>query len=201
MDTRIQILDTIGQLARADREQRGAFVRDEGTLVVWADEFDEIVPVFEDFEDKLIRLVWRARPRGAGAALLADASAAPSPPPSYAASSVALGLEEKSATEPGGTEAGSTKEAPEEPHAQQPDRAGQSWWSWKLAGGAKRAAAERAKTGDVESLGAEAPRPVRLYAAVYSGSAVALTLCECAPFWRSCARADDVQSSLAAGWR
>lgn len=35
--------------------------RDERTLVVWADTLDAIVPACHSFEDKLLRLVWRAK--------------------------------------------------------------------------------------------------------------------------------------------
>jgi hypothetical protein len=62
-DTRIQVLDNITLLPRADKEQRGAFIRDERTLVVWTNNFNNIVPIYEEFEDKLISLVWRESPR------------------------------------------------------------------------------------------------------------------------------------------
>lgn len=35
--------------------------RDERTLVVWADTLDAIVPACHAFEEKLLRLVWRAK--------------------------------------------------------------------------------------------------------------------------------------------
>lgn len=158
------MLDSIAQLARADREQRGAFVRDERTLVVWADAFDELVPAFEELEDKLIALVWRERPRLAGAADL---------PPSYSNSMEVLGLDEKG---------GELEEDPVQEKLEMREKDGRakeqgksSWWSWKLADGAK-GAAEKAAATDIEQLGTER-RPVRLYAAVYSGAAVALTIC------------------------
>lgn len=41
---------------------RSSFLqRDERTLVVWADTLDAIVPACHSFEDKLLRLVWRAK--------------------------------------------------------------------------------------------------------------------------------------------
>ncbi|PSS08906.1 hypothetical protein PHLCEN_2v3396 [Hermanssonia centrifuga] len=60
-DTRIQIVDTMGWLPRADKEQCGAFIRDERVLVVWAYNLDNIIPTCRDFEDKLIKLVWNQR--------------------------------------------------------------------------------------------------------------------------------------------
>ena len=35
--------------------------RDERVLVIWSDNLDNIIPICRDFEDKLIKLVWRAR--------------------------------------------------------------------------------------------------------------------------------------------
>lgn len=36
--------------------------RDERVLVVWSDSLDTIIPIARDFEDRLIRLLWRNRP-------------------------------------------------------------------------------------------------------------------------------------------
>ncbi|KAI6130943.1 glycosyl transferase family group 2-domain-containing protein [Pisolithus croceorrhizus] len=60
-DTRIQIMDTMVLLPQADKEQNAAFIRDERVLVVWSDSLDSIVPIARDFEDRLIRLLWRNR--------------------------------------------------------------------------------------------------------------------------------------------
>ncbi|KAJ3521320.1 hypothetical protein NM688_g9030 [Phlebia brevispora] len=60
-DTRIQILDTMSWLPRADKEQCGAFIRDERVLVVWAYDADQIINMCQDFENKLIKLLWRKR--------------------------------------------------------------------------------------------------------------------------------------------
>jgi len=61
-DTRIQILESISYLSMAEKEQNGAFIRDERVLVVWTDNLDTIVPQCKDFEEKLMKLVWRSRP-------------------------------------------------------------------------------------------------------------------------------------------
>ncbi|KAH7886770.1 glycosyl transferase family group 2-domain-containing protein [Phlebopus sp. FC_14] len=60
-DTRIQIIDSMSMLPRAEKEQCGAFIRNERVLVVWSDNLDSIIPLCRDFEEKLIKLVWRAR--------------------------------------------------------------------------------------------------------------------------------------------
>lgn len=58
-NTRIQILDTIPQLARARKHQYAAFVRDEQVLCVWADHVEDVVPSAEALEASLIQFVWR----------------------------------------------------------------------------------------------------------------------------------------------
>ena len=59
--------------------------RDERVLVVWADGPDTIIPTCNDFEERLIKLLWRARP-GFGA------TPSPSHPASYADSNSAHSL-------------------------------------------------------------------------------------------------------------
>lgn len=49
-------------LPHAEKEQCAAFIRDERVLVVWSDELDSIIPTCRDFEDRLIKLLWRSRP-------------------------------------------------------------------------------------------------------------------------------------------
>ena len=61
-ETRIQILDTMLLLPQADREQCAAFIRDERVMVIWSESIDRIVPLCADFEERLIKLLWRSRP-------------------------------------------------------------------------------------------------------------------------------------------
>jgi hypothetical protein len=68
----------MAMLPRAEKEQCGAFIascsyhrydffltnflqRDECVLVLWSDSLDNIIPLCRDFEEKLIKLVWRQR--------------------------------------------------------------------------------------------------------------------------------------------
>ncbi|PCH34589.1 hypothetical protein WOLCODRAFT_106236 [Wolfiporia cocos MD-104 SS10] len=60
-DTRIQILDNMLFLPRADKEQCAAFIRDERVLVVWSYSLDTIIPTCRDLDEKLIQLVWKNR--------------------------------------------------------------------------------------------------------------------------------------------
>ncbi|KAJ8454065.1 hypothetical protein ONZ45_g19451 [Pleurotus djamor] len=61
-NTRIQILETMLDLPSADKEQCAAFIRDERVLVVWSQSIDSIVPICNEFEERLIKLLWRTRP-------------------------------------------------------------------------------------------------------------------------------------------
>ncbi|KZT25599.1 hypothetical protein NEOLEDRAFT_1065128 [Neolentinus lepideus HHB14362 ss-1] len=61
-NTRIQILETMMLLPHADKEQNAAFIRDERVLVIWSESLDTIIPICRDFEDRLIKLLWRSRP-------------------------------------------------------------------------------------------------------------------------------------------
>ncbi|KAJ7594440.1 glycosyl transferase family group 2-domain-containing protein [Mycena floridula] len=84
-NTKIQIIESMNWLGQyAERDQCAAFIRDERVLVVWSDELDTIIPLCNDFEDRLIKLLWRSRP---AAALASSASSttgmsASAPPPS-----------------------------------------------------------------------------------------------------------------------
>ncbi|KAF9782477.1 glycosyl transferase family group 2-domain-containing protein [Thelephora terrestris] len=60
-NTKIQIVDSMSMLPSADKEQCGAFIRDERVMVVWTDDFDTIIPLAREFEEKLIKLVWQNR--------------------------------------------------------------------------------------------------------------------------------------------
>ena len=62
-NTRIQIIDTMMLLPHADREQNAAFIRDERVLVVWTEDPANIVSTVNDFEERLIRLLWRTTTR------------------------------------------------------------------------------------------------------------------------------------------
>ncbi|PPR00631.1 hypothetical protein CVT24_005477 [Panaeolus cyanescens] len=67
-ETRIQILDSMLMLPMADREQCAAFIRDERVMVIWSEVLDRIIPLCQDFEERLIKLLWRGRPTAATSA-------------------------------------------------------------------------------------------------------------------------------------
>ncbi|KAJ6629846.1 glycosyl transferase family group 2-domain-containing protein [Mycena sp. CBHHK59/15] len=170
-DTRIQILDTMNHLPQAEKEQCGAFLRDERVLVVWSDDIDSIVPLTADFEEKLMKLVWRARAHGSVAPSVTS-TAAPSTAASTTASDVNLSTEKPSpaAAVPSVAEAAAAAAAHEKESKKR------WWWSWKI--GTKAATAPSVKAGDVEKAaptGREA-RPIRLFAPFYGGLGAALAL-------------------------
>ncbi|KAI0313170.1 glycosyl transferase family group 2-domain-containing protein, partial [Amylostereum chailletii] len=68
-NTRIQVVDTMMLLPHADKEQNAAFVRDERVLIVWTEDPANIIPTVNDFEERLIRLLWRSTSRPAVASL------------------------------------------------------------------------------------------------------------------------------------
>ncbi|WWD07950.1 hypothetical protein V865_006058 [Kwoniella europaea PYCC6329] len=61
VNTRIQILDDLTQLAGARKHQFAAFVRAEACLVVWADEVETLISSAEALEQRMIAYVWSGR--------------------------------------------------------------------------------------------------------------------------------------------
>ncbi|KAI0261233.1 glycosyl transferase family group 2-domain-containing protein [Gloeopeniophorella convolvens] len=183
-NTRIQIVDTMLLLPHADKEQNAAFVRDERVLVVWADGPDTIIPTCNDFEERLIKLLWRARP-GFG-----STPSASSHPVSYADSSSAhslIGVATRGSAAPSELRGHSTPRLP--PNAPKEDiekafaqASGETrvvrtvkrrWYG-------KRIVVEEKQSVDGEDepelgYGAE-KRPAMLYAPLYNGLAAGLSL-------------------------
>ncbi|KAJ8457048.1 hypothetical protein ONZ45_g18470 [Pleurotus djamor] len=162
--TRIQILETMSHLPQADKEQCGAFIRDERVLVVWSDDLDNIIPLCADFDDKLIKLVWRSRPM----AQSSSSSAVTSVSPSTTASNVNLS-EKSNAAIVAVSEAAAQAALAEK---ERPKVETSSWkWGWKLSPIAKNPA-----PGDLEKGSSRSSRPIRLLAPMYSGLGVALSM-------------------------
>ncbi|KAH7103336.1 glycosyl transferase family group 2-domain-containing protein [Auriculariales sp. MPI-PUGE-AT-0066] len=60
-ETRIQIIPSIVDLARAIKGQGAAFIRDERVLVVWSDRVEEIITEVKALEKVLLDVVWTKR--------------------------------------------------------------------------------------------------------------------------------------------
>lgn len=127
-------------------------------MVVWTDDFDTIIPLAREFEEKLIKLVWKNR-----LAFSAPSSAQQS----MAATSSDVGLNEKTGSDT--LEPTARDKAPKK-----------SKWSfgWKLS--SKKSAAP--KDGDSEKGVPESiPRRMRFFAPFYNGLGCALSLCTLFP--------------------
>ncbi|PPQ88373.1 hypothetical protein CVT25_002119 [Psilocybe cyanescens] len=170
-NTRIQILDTVSHLPKADKEQCGAFIRDEHVLVVWSDDLDTIVPLCSEFEEKLMKLVWRSRHATSPSIIT---SASNSSPPSTAASNVNLNEKttRSSVTVPDAAivtaalaekEASATAPAPASPPKKKS-------WGWKLSSKKSPPA-----SSDPEKSASQA-RPIRLFAPIYGGLGLGLSV-------------------------
>ncbi|KAI9457224.1 glycosyl transferase family group 2-domain-containing protein [Lactarius psammicola] len=159
-DTRIQILDTMADLPRADKEQCGAFIRDERVLVVWSENLDTIIPLCRDFEDSLIKLVWNRH-------TVTGISPGPSIPATPAVTSAVTSAADL-ASDVQINEKAQEQEAAPEPNAKAVS--GGTLWGWRIGSRAKRAPAPQ----DLEKGGASA-RPAKYFAPVYSGLALALS--------------------------
>ncbi|KAG6911398.1 hypothetical protein DXG01_016495 [Tephrocybe rancida] len=149
--TRIQILESIDYLPQAEKDQCGAFIRDEGCLVLWSYALETMVPLCKDFDDKLIKHIWRTRK-------IVRKSVVPSAPETPAAGSETA-LNEKP-----------SQEKQEEKAPVPPKR---SLWSWKLQPKAPQAQSE---PEDVEKGGRskKKERKLMLFGPFYAGCGAGL---------------------------
>lgn len=170
VNTRIQILDTVSHLIKADKEQCGAFIRDERVLIVWADELDRIVPLCAEFEEKIMKLVWRSRPLTPSVVTSTTNSVTPSTTGSN------VNLNEKTPTTlVTVTDAAVAVALASKEISGTADEASVSnrWkWSWRLS--RKRPSAAISDDLEKGSAGREA-RPIRLFAPVYGGLGLGLS--------------------------
>ncbi|RDB21975.1 hypothetical protein Hypma_011029 [Hypsizygus marmoreus] len=160
INTRIQVLDTVSHLPKADKEQCGAFIRDERVLIVWSDDLDHIVPLCAEFEEKLMKLVWRSRNAPSSIVTSTNTSAAPSTTTSN------VNLNEKNAQQPiTATDAMAAvalaeKEAPKETPPSK-------WkWSWRIS---KKPSSKPAPADLEKGSSGRKSRPIRLFAPIYNG--------------------------------
>ncbi|KAL1938066.1 hypothetical protein VTO73DRAFT_12077 [Trametes versicolor] len=153
-NTRIQVLDTMALLGTADKEQCGAFLRDERVLVVWSYHLDTIIPTCRDFEEKLIKLVWDHR---FGSTFNSSVAL-----PSSNSSSVAH-LNEKPVEQAETKEVVAPAEDKRAKNSKKKRRCGLGYWV--------------TDKDDIEKTAeGPSPRPIRLFAPVYNGLGVALSI-------------------------
>ncbi|KJA17902.1 hypothetical protein HYPSUDRAFT_205759 [Hypholoma sublateritium FD-334 SS-4] len=173
-NTRIQILDTIDQLPSAEKDQCGAFIRDERAVVLWSYSLETMIPLCKEFEEKLIKHIWRTRnvaAHGSGPTPSLVGSRISSAP-SAAASSTALNLRDSKMPLPNETEVRveEVETKPERESAEAAPAASSAppqkkpWWSWRLD--ARPAAPP---SSDVEKGAPEKPRKLVLIGPIYAG--------------------------------
>ncbi|KAG6836635.1 hypothetical protein H0H93_005662 [Arthromyces matolae] len=164
-DTQIQVLNSVSHLPKADKEQCGAFIRDERVLIVWSDDLDHIVPLCAEFEEKIMKLVWRSRTNNPSSVMTSRTT---SVAPSTTASNVELN--EKIPHEPITIDAVEAVTLAKKEDVATPikesENATKKWgWSWRLS--EKRSLKSKM---DIEkgSSGRE-ERPIRLFGPFYGG--------------------------------
>ncbi|TFK51375.1 hypothetical protein OE88DRAFT_1629543 [Heliocybe sulcata] len=158
VNTRIQIIETMAYLPSADKEQCGAFIRDERVLVMWSDSLDSIIPLCQEFESKLIKLVWRNRPT---LRTMSTAASMVSSANSGSGSGSDINLNEKAG-----------EQADVDVKEVQPGKPTKSLWGWRVSSKPVPAPV----SADVEKATPAEPRPIRLFAPIYNGLGVALSM-------------------------
>ena len=146
--------------------------RDERVLVVWCDDLEQIVPLCKDFNEKLMKLVWRSRIGNAPASIITSRTSLTIP---SIASEPNLNDKGVIPTVGAPVQQDPPKEASSSESATSPRR----WWSWRLSSKDKVARPSPA-VNDTEK-GKEVrptPRPVRLLAPLYAGLGFGLAVCK-----------------------
>jgi cellulose synthase/poly-beta-1,6-N-acetylglucosamine synthase-like glycosyltransferase len=165
VETRIQILESISQLPSADKEQCGAFIRDERVLVVWSDDLDNILTLCNDFEAKLMKLVWRSRATVSVAPSLISNGSNPVTP-STTVSDVNLVAKSSASQIP------PLPTLTEKAQTPKPKSKSKWPWSWKLGKKPPTPVASDLEKG----ASAPQPRPARLFAPFYGGLSAGLSV-------------------------
>lgn len=151
--------------------------RDERVLIVWADNLDYIIPICRDFEDKLIKLVWRSRPATSSAAsgITSGSIGSLGLSPSASASPSTTNLSEKlvssgsAPSTPGNNGALSAAERAEETRKGQAKKKS-NWFGWRVATKEEKMDEKGVEDGKPE------PRPIRLFAPIYGGLGAGLSI-------------------------
>ena len=127
-------------------------------MVVWTDDFDTIIPLAREFEEKLIKLVWKNR-----LAFSAPNSTQQSP----AATSSNVGLTEK------------VESSTPEPTARDKAPTKSRWrFGWKLS--SKEPAPSKDEDPE-KGVSGYIPRRMRMFAPFYNGMGCALSICRLFP--------------------
>ncbi|KAG5636255.1 hypothetical protein H0H81_008634 [Sphagnurus paluster] len=163
--TRIQVLESIDYLPQAEKDQCGAFIRDEGALVLWSYSLEGMIPLCRDFDQKLIKHIWRTRRVTRHSSSTSNENGNENSP---AGSSQEELVDEKSKEKAAEPSAAPTTKTAEKPS---------KWWNWRL----QRQSVEAAPTsegGDLEKGGSRATkgneRKLVLLGPLYAGCGAGL---------------------------
>ncbi|RDB23122.1 Glucans biosynthesis glucosyltransferase H [Hypsizygus marmoreus] len=154
--TRIQILDSIDYLPQAEKDQCGAFIRDEGSLVLWSYHLEAMIPLCKEFDEKLIKYIWRTRKVARRSTLPVGAEQLQ---PTTSNTGSEQQLNEKT----------EDVEAKVEAANQKPTK--RKWWSWKL-----QPRAVEASSSDPEKGGKKKERKYILLGPLYAGCGAGLAM-------------------------
>ncbi|KAL9708789.1 hypothetical protein Ac2012v2_007943 [Leucoagaricus gongylophorus] len=166
-DTRIQILESINFLPDADKEQCAAFIRDERVVVVWSEDLDQIISLCDEFNEKLIKYIWRTR----ATMHSASTSAAPSVASSTTASNTHLNHHPPSSSpdaEAGAVSAVGPPGKAKKTKSQKSRTCNILDWRWITS--------RTTETDPEKGTDPPSPRPMRLLAPVYGGLGAALSI-------------------------
>jgi len=148
---------------RAQKDTTGQ--RDERVVVIWTEDLDQIIPMCEEFNEKLMKYVWRSREKIHSA----STSVATSVAPSTTALNMNLNDPQSSSFPSAGAGAVTVDSPPEQTKPQKSRTCKILDW---------RRATSRTNEADPEKgADALALRPMRLLAPIYGGLAAALSLC------------------------
>jgi len=182
----------VSHLAKADKEQCAAFIvrpyvfsvnfcilihsyhqRDEHVLVVWSDDLDQIVPLCNSFDDKLMKYVWQwtRHNHSVSIATLASNSSVPSATGSNVNLTEKTKVIDNIVTLSELVDKEKEDCSSETPPVALPKQS--SGWGWRLSPKKKSAEPSDAEKGTDRQA-----RPVRLFAPFYIGAGAGLALCE-----------------------
>lgn len=148
-------------------------------LLVWSDNLDTIIPTCRDFEDKLIKLVWRARPplSSSASALTAGSlgSMSTALQSSASASASAQNISSQEKLSPGQRAGDAPAEDADVLAKTDAPKKRSFLFGWRVTGSAAKTGAKKTGEKDVEAWKPE-PRPLRLFAPIYGGLGAGLSV-------------------------
>jgi len=166
-ETRIQILDSMEQLPDAEKDSCAAFIRDERALVLWSYSLDQMIPLYKDFEEKLIKHIWRTRPtassqRSSSGVLSALQTPAPMSPLSLSVNDLTEKQEE--------SEHQMSEKTKEVLESRAQTKKPSKWWSWRLQ------PQNDASADSEKGAGSSKERKLILLGPFYAGCGAALSM-------------------------